>query len=45
MIIIEMTAEQNLPEALQKEIRDLYGIQEVLNEEEWIIKITASWIH
>ena len=32
MIIIEMTAEQNPPEALQKEIRRLYGISEVLTK-------------
>ncbi|MFJ8066436.1 class I SAM-dependent methyltransferase [Psychrobacillus sp. NPDC096426] len=42
MIIIEMTAEQNLPEALRKEIRRLYGIREVLNEEEWRSKLQQA---
>lgn len=42
MILIEMTAEQKLPEALQKEIRRLYGIQEVLNEEEWKLKLQQA---
>lgn len=42
MIIIEMTAEQNLPKALKKEIRNLYGIREVLTEEEWIWKLQQA---
>jgi len=42
MIIIEMTAEQNPPEALQKEIRSLYGISEVLTEKEWISKLQQA---
>lgn len=42
MIIIEMTAEQNPPEALQKEIRSLYGISEVLTEKEWISKLQLA---
>lgn len=36
MIIIEMTTEQNLPQGLRKEIRNLYGIRQVLSEEEWL---------
>lgn len=42
MLIIEMTAEQILPVALQKEIRNLYGIQEVLREEEWISNLQQA---
>lgn len=36
MIIIEMTAEQNLSEELRRKVCNLYGINEILNEEEWI---------
>lgn len=39
MIIIEMVVEPNLPIDLQKEIRNLYGIREVLREEEWISRL------
>lgn len=42
LLIIEMTAEQILPVALQKEIRKLYGIEEVLREEEWISKLQQA---
>lgn len=42
LLIIEMTAEQILPVALQKEIRKLYGIEEVLKEEEWISKLQQA---
>ena len=42
MIIIEMTAEQLLPEALRKKIFDLYGIDEILNEEEWTLKLQQA---
>ena len=36
IIIIEMTAEQNLSEELRGKVCNLYGINEILNEEEWI---------
>lgn len=42
MIIIEMTAEQLLPEALREKIFDLYGIDEILNEEEWKLKLQQA---
>lgn len=42
MIIIEMTAEQILPLALQKKIHQLYGIEEVLREDEWISKLQQA---
>ncbi|SES19004.1 class I SAM-dependent methyltransferase [Psychrobacillus sp. OK032] len=42
MIIIEMTAEQNPTEALQREIFSLYGIREVLTEEEWRAKLQQA---
>ena len=31
-----MTSEQNLPEALRKEVHSLYGIREVLSDIKWI---------
>jgi ubiquinone/menaquinone biosynthesis C-methylase UbiE len=42
MIIIEMTAEQLLPKALRKKIVDLYGIVEILNEEQWTLKLRQA---
>lgn len=36
LILIEMTAEQPLPEEVLQQIRKLYGIQHVLSEAEWI---------
>jgi ubiquinone/menaquinone biosynthesis C-methylase UbiE len=42
MIIIEMTAEQLLPEELRKKIFDLYGIDEILNKEEWTLKLREA---
>ena len=42
MIIIEMTAEQLLPEALRRKIFDLYGIDEILNEVEWKLKLQQA---
>lgn len=42
MIIIEMTAEQDLSEEIQRKVCDLYGIQEILTEEEWIAKLQQA---
>jgi ubiquinone/menaquinone biosynthesis C-methylase UbiE len=39
LIMIEMTAEHHLSEELQRKVRSLYGIQEVLSEEEWNSKL------
>ncbi|QFG00048.1 class I SAM-dependent methyltransferase [Psychrobacillus glaciei] len=39
MIMIEMTAEQNLSEELRGKVCNLYGINDILNEEEWISKL------
>ncbi|TQR19001.1 class I SAM-dependent methyltransferase [Psychrobacillus vulpis] len=39
LIIIEMTAEQNLSEELQRKVCSLYGIHEILSEEEWILRL------
>ncbi|WP_391117063.1 class I SAM-dependent methyltransferase [Psychrobacillus sp. L3] len=42
MIIIEMTAEQNLSEELRGKVCNLYGINDILNEEEWISKLQQA---
>lgn len=42
MIIIEMTAEQDLSEELQRKARSLYGIHKILNEEEWILQLLQA---
>lgn len=42
MIIIEMTAEQDLSEEIQRKVCDLYGIQEILTEDEWIAKLQQA---
>ncbi len=39
MILIEMTAEEPLSRKVQKKVRTLYGIHEVLSEEEWKMKL------
>lgn len=39
LLIIEMTAKKQLSPAKQKEVKDLYGIPEVLTEEEWKVKL------
>ncbi len=39
MFIIEMTAERELPDEIQKKVSSLYGINEILNEEDWISKL------
>lgn len=36
LIMIEMAAEQSLPKLLEKEAETLYGVDEILNEKEWI---------
>ncbi len=42
MIMIEMTAEQCLSDELQRKVFSLYGINEILNEEEWILKLQQA---
>ncbi|WP_391203538.1 class I SAM-dependent methyltransferase [Psychrobacillus sp. L4] len=42
MIMIEMTAEQNLSEELRGKVSNLYGINDILNEEEWISKLQQA---
>ena len=42
MILIEMTAEQSLSRELQKKACSLYGVNEILNESEWIAKIQQA---
>ncbi|WP_019415473.1 class I SAM-dependent methyltransferase [Paenisporosarcina sp. TG20] len=42
MIMIEMTAEKDLSEELRSKVSSLYGIREVLNEEEWILKLKQA---
>jgi len=42
MIIIEMIAEQYLPEELQRKVCSLYGIHEVLTEEQWILQLQQA---
>ena len=37
-----MTAEQSLPEEIQKKVCSLYGINEILNEQEWISKLQQA---
>lgn len=36
LIMIEMAAEQSLSKSLKKEAETLYGVDEILNEKEWI---------
>ncbi|NYF26264.1 class I SAM-dependent methyltransferase [Sporosarcina sp. JAI121] len=42
MIMIEMAAEQPLPEELRKKACSLYGIKEIPNEDEWKLKIQQA---
>ena len=42
MILIEMAAEQSLSEQLQEKARNLYGINEILNEQEWKLKLQQA---
>lgn len=42
MILIEMAAEQTLSDELQKKVYSLYGIKEVLNEQEWEFKLQQA---
>ena len=42
MILIEMVAEQSLSEELRKKARTLYGITEILNEQEWKVKLQQA---
>ena len=42
MILIEMAAEQSLSEELQEKARSLYGINEILNEQEWKLKLQQA---
>ncbi|WP_397539351.1 class I SAM-dependent methyltransferase [Rummeliibacillus pycnus] len=39
MMMIEMTAEQTLSEDLQEKVSNLYGINKILNEDEWIFHL------
>lgn len=39
LFMIEMTAERKLPVEIQRKACTLYGIEEILSEEEWIIKL------
>ncbi|QUG41762.1 methyltransferase domain-containing protein [Psychrobacillus sp. INOP01] len=39
LIMIEMTAEQYLPEEKQKKACSLYGINEILEKDEWILRL------
>ncbi|MEK4487036.1 methyltransferase domain-containing protein [Psychrobacillus sp. FSL H8-0484] len=42
LFMIEMTAEQHLTEDLKGKISSLYGIHEILNEEEWIERLQQA---
>jgi SAM-dependent methyltransferase len=42
LILIEMTAEQSLSEEVQNKVSSLYGINEILNEKEWISKLQQA---
>ncbi|MGG0656670.1 class I SAM-dependent methyltransferase [Rummeliibacillus pycnus] len=42
MIMIEMTAEQILSEKLQRKVSKLYGIDKVLNEKEWVLRLEQN---
>ncbi|WP_172373314.1 class I SAM-dependent methyltransferase [Sporosarcina jiandibaonis] len=42
MILIEMTAEQSLPLEVQNKVCSLYGINEILNEQEWKSKLQQA---
>ena len=42
MILIEMVAEQSLSEELQEKAYSLYGINEILNEQEWKFKLQQA---
>ena len=39
LFMIEMTAEQKLPEEIQRKACTLYGIKEILSEEQWVFKL------
>ena len=42
LILIEMTAEQSLSEEIRKKASSLYGINEILNEQEWKSKLQQA---
>ncbi|MFJ5772018.1 class I SAM-dependent methyltransferase [Psychrobacillus sp. NPDC093180] len=42
LIIIEMTAEQKIPEVLQNQVHSLYGIHEILTEDQWISRLQQA---
>ena len=42
LILIEMTAEQSLPEEVHTKVSSLYGINEILNEHEWKSKLQQA---
>lgn len=42
LIMIEMTAEEPLPEKVLKDVYNLYGIREVFTEEEWKMKLEQT---
>lgn len=39
LYMIEMTAERDIPEEIQNKAFTLYGIEEILSEKEWILKL------
>jgi len=39
LILIEMTAEQELSEQMQEKVSRLYGVREVLSEDQWRVKL------
>ncbi|MGG0665754.1 class I SAM-dependent methyltransferase [Viridibacillus arvi] len=42
IILLEMTAEKNLSKELQRTVCNLYGIKEILSEEEWQVKLQQA---
>ncbi|MFE6169844.1 class I SAM-dependent methyltransferase [Viridibacillus arvi] len=42
IILLEMTAEKNLSKELQRTVCNLYGIKEILSEEEWRVKLQQA---
>ncbi|MGE7838795.1 class I SAM-dependent methyltransferase [Viridibacillus arvi] len=42
IILLEMTAEKNLSKVLQRTVCNLYGIKEILSEEEWRVKLQQA---
>ncbi|MGF9978159.1 class I SAM-dependent methyltransferase [Viridibacillus arvi] len=42
IILLEMTVEKNLSKELQRTVCNLYGIKEILSEEEWRVKLQQA---